>query len=325
MLSPCKKNEAGYLRLLLHYSLMGGVTRMSDKPPLVRQWVLLRTLCARRYGTTVKEMAREMGVSTKTIRRDLETFQQVGFPLQEEVVEFGRKRWQMDGAARQPDLAFTFDEAIALYLSRRFLEPLAGTLFWEAANRALKKIRATLGNDAIDYVERFGPMFHQTTVGTSDYSKKAELIDTLMVGIEDRRAVFITYQSLRSTEPITYDIWPFGLTYHRGSLYLVGHSCQHDEIRHWKVDRLEAVELTQVPFQPPEGFDLRDHLAHSFGIFQGDGQVEVKIHFSPTVARYVEESHWHPSQILARQEDGSLRSWSGRRSCGGKFLPRRKR
>ena len=152
---------------------------MSEEPPLVRQWVLLRLLSGRRFGATIKEMAQEMGVSDKTIRRDLETFEQAGFPLQEQIGEFGRKTWRLDGNS-QPGLAFTFDEAIALYLGRRFLEPLAGTLFWEAAGRAFKKIRATLGPEALNYIERFGPMFHQTTVGASDYSKKADLIDQLL-------------------------------------------------------------------------------------------------------------------------------------------------
>ncbi len=49
--------------------------------PLVRQCVLLRTLCARHYGVSVKELAGELSVSGKTIRRDLHTFQEAGFPL----------------------------------------------------------------------------------------------------------------------------------------------------------------------------------------------------------------------------------------------------
>jgi len=37
-----------------------------------------------------------------------------------------------------------------------------------------------------------------------------------------------------------------GITYHRGSLYLIGRSPDHDEIRHWKVDRIEMqVELAR--------------------------------------------------------------------------------
>ena len=149
-------------------------------------------------------------------------------------------------------------------------------------------------------------MFHQTMVGVSDYSKKADLIDELMVGIEDRRAVFLTYQSLRSTEPVTYNVYPYGLTYHRGSLYLIGWAPDHEEIRHWKVDRIEVAEATQVHFNRPEDFDLNEHLAGSFGVFHGDGEVHVKVRFSPTVARYVEESKWHASQELAEQKDGGV-------------------
>ncbi len=37
---------------------------MPDHSPLVRQWILLRTLCGRSHGVTVKEMAAEMGVRT---------------------------------------------------------------------------------------------------------------------------------------------------------------------------------------------------------------------------------------------------------------------
>ena len=279
---------------------------MPEESPLVRQWVLLRILCSRHYGITVKEMAKEMGVSDKTIRRDLETFQKAGFPLEETVGDHGLKKWQVDSAKTQPGLTFAYDEAISLYLGRHLMEPLAGTVFWEAAQRAFKKIRATLGTDAQKYVEKFGTMFHQTTVGVSNYSRKAELIDELMVGIEDKRAVFITYQSLQATEPTTYDIYPYGLTYHRGSLYLVGWAPDHKEIRHWKVDRIEAAEVTPIHFNRPDDFDLHEHFAKSFGVFHGVGEVHVKVQFSKTVARYVQESQWHASQRVTPCKDGSI-------------------
>ena len=56
---------------------------MADQLPLVRQWILLRKLCSCHYGVTIKDMVHELGVSEKTIRRDLETFQAAGFPLKE--------------------------------------------------------------------------------------------------------------------------------------------------------------------------------------------------------------------------------------------------
>ncbi|MHB8900931.1 MAG: WCX domain-containing protein [Thermoguttaceae bacterium] len=32
---------------------------------------------------------------------------------------------------------------------------------------------------------------------------------------------------------MTYDVYPCGLTYHRGSLYLVGRAPRHDESKRW--------------------------------------------------------------------------------------------
>jgi predicted DNA-binding transcriptional regulator YafY len=76
---------------------------MQRESPLVRQWVLSRTLCARRNGATVKELAEELEVADKTVRCDLESFQRAGFPLHETVGEHGR-------------LAFAYDEATTFCL-----------------------------------------------------------------------------------------------------------------------------------------------------------------------------------------------------------------
>jgi proteasome accessory factor B len=279
---------------------------MGEQPPLVRQWTLLRLLCSRRYGVTIREVIDEMGVSDKTVRRDLDTFVEAGFPLEEALGEHGRKTWRINPDKNQPWLTFAYDEAIALYLGRWLMEPLAGTPFWDASQRAFRKIRASLDHGALNYIHRFAAVFHQTMVGTSDYSRKAELIDRLMVGIEDCRVVFIKYRSLQATESVTYDIYPYGVAYHRGSLYLIGWAPQHGEIRTWKVDRIEAVNVEEMRFQPPEDFDLENYLAKSFGVFHGDGDVHVTIRFSPTVARYVQEKKWHPSQKLTAQKDGGL-------------------
>lgn len=279
---------------------------MRGRSPLVRQWILLRALSARPAGATVKDLIEELAVSEKTVRRDLEAFQHAGIPLRQETGAHGQKTWRLRPSDGPPGLSFAFDEAIALYLGRRFLEPLAGTLFWDAAQRAFGKVRSTLSPEALKYLDRFAAMFHHTLVGASDYSKKTELIDQLVMAAEDRRITHITYQSLRATEPTTYDIYPLGIVHNGRSLYLVGWSPQHDQLRHWKVDRIQAAQLEQLKFEPPPGFDLREHMSKSFGIFDGDGQVHVKVRFAPPVARYVQEGAWHASQKLTPQRDGSL-------------------
>ena len=83
---------------------------MPEESPLVRQWILLRTLCSRHFGATVKEMSQEMGVSDKTIRRDLETFQKAGFPLEDFCAEvFDGSYHSVDSS----DIAFKLAGSIA--------------------------------------------------------------------------------------------------------------------------------------------------------------------------------------------------------------------
>lgn len=279
----------------------------SADSPLVRQWILLREISSRRLGLTIKEMARDYGVSQRTIRRDLMTLQRVGFPLEERESDHGRKHWRLGATASAPLLSFTWDEAIALFLARRHLEPLAGTHLWESAQRAFQKIRATLSDQSVRYLEKMASKFHRTTIGAGDYAMKGEVIDQLMIGIEDRRITFIAYQSLRSTEPVTYEIYPYGIVFHSNSLYLVAHSVDHGEVRHFKIDRLSTVDLETLKLSRPDNFNLEQHFTDSFGIFGGDGKPQhIRIRFSPEVARFVEESHWHDSQKNEKQRDGSL-------------------
>jgi predicted DNA-binding transcriptional regulator YafY len=281
---------------------------MSEQPSLLRQWTLLRTLSARRQGATLRELAGDAGVSSKTILRDLDMLRELGFPLVHATSDHGRKHWKLDGAKGLLQIQFTVEEAAALYLGRQFLEPLAGTYFFDGAQRAFQKIRSTLGDAALRHLEKLAAAFYQKTHGWSDYSQQGELIDELVRAIEDRCLTVITYQSLRSTEPVThYDIHPLALVWHRHALYLIAHSCDHGATRTFKVDRVSAADVQGLQFNRPPDFDPRELLAGSFGIFEGDGPTQtVRIRFSREVARVVAERTHHSSQRLTPQPDGML-------------------
>jgi proteasome accessory factor B len=279
---------------------------MADSPPLLRQWQLLKCLAARRQGLSVREISEQMGVSQKTVRRDLELFQKVGFPLEEVVAEHGRKQWRIGSSWTEPQMNFTFDEAIALYMAQRFLEPLAGTPFWRAAQNAFHKIRSSLSDSVVRYLNRMLDKLHCTTAGAGEYSRKEGLLDQLMLGIEDNRAVFITYRSLRATEPVTYEVYPYGIAFHFGSLYLVGYHTDRKQACTWKIDRIEDAQATELPFRRPAEFSVERFFAGSFGVYHGSDDIRVKVRFAPAVARHVQESRWHTSQRLTCQGDGGL-------------------
>ena len=168
------------------------------------------------------------------------------------------------------------------------------------------KSKSTLTRQSLEYLEQFPRVFHCTTHGFSNYADKAEIIDTLTIASEDRKIVLLTYQSQHATEPATRDVYPYGLTRHKGSLYLVAFAVEHEEIRRYKVNRIEAAESTPFVFQRPDAFDIKEFLADSFGIFGGSDDITVIVKILPPAARHALESAWHDGQVLARQRDGSV-------------------
>jgi predicted DNA-binding transcriptional regulator YafY len=182
-------------------------------------------------------------------------------------------------------------------------------LFYEAAQRAFRKIRASLDSRTLAYLNKLAGRFHQTSIGSTNYADKAEIVDQLLIGIEDQRAMFVTYRSQQSTEPVTYDIYPYGMTQHRGALYLVGYAPRHEEMRQWKVSRIEDAEFTEVRFQRPADFELSRYFAGAFGVFRSETPPQtIDVVFSRDVARYVSESQWHASQQLTTLPNGRVQA-----------------
>ena len=94
---------------------------MADDPTMVRHFNLIRLLSTRRLGVPIRELARELGVADKTIRRDLDS-EADGVPMEERTGEAAGRPGGWASRSRPP-LEFTFEEAAALYLGRQLLDP----------------------------------------------------------------------------------------------------------------------------------------------------------------------------------------------------------
>lgn len=280
---------------------------MALSSPLTRQWKLLSALGGAPDGLSVQQLARTYEVNEKTIRRDLALLRGVGFPLEETLGQYGRKHWRL-AAGRAPAMELNWEEAMALHLARRFLEPLSSTQFGVAAERAFAKIRAGLGPRALQYLERMAGAIHLAGLAATDYAPKAALLDALTLAIEECRVALLTYQSERSTEPVTREVHPYAWVFHRNWPYLVAYATEHKEVRLYKANRMHDAQVTDLRFPRPGQFDVAEYFAGSFGVFRGgNGALQtICVRFTAAVAQYVAEKQWHPSQQLERQPDGSL-------------------
>lgn len=277
---------------------------MSESQQLQRQWNLLRFLESARHGCTLQQMVQLTDVSAKTVRRDLNTLESI-FQI-ESFTRNGHRIWKMPPLSEH--LNFNLTELLAMHISQQFLEALAGTVFWEGNRSVFQKVQNAIGEPGIRYLKKLSAGLQTTNIGAGNYSQRSDLIDQLMIAIEDRLVTLIVYQSMQATEPVEQEIYPLGMVHHRGSLYLIAWSSRREEVRNFKVDRIDEVDVQSLKYITPENFDLSDWLSKSFGVYRSgsEGKINIRVHFEKAAARYVQESTWHESQKFEPAADGTV-------------------
>jgi predicted DNA-binding transcriptional regulator YafY len=278
---------------------------MPRNAEVIRQWSILKELEASRR-VTIDDLAQRTGVTTRTIRRDLEALQTAGFPLYDETHD-GKKYWTLEQKAfrRLDDTGFTLAELSALYFSRTLVEGLSGTPFERDVRSAFDKLAGALTPGMKQFLDRM-PLVMQAKAepGAQAAAPRTAEVARLVEATMQHRRVTMRYHSFSSNREKTYTLEPYRLLFGQGGLYVIGMVPEYGELRTFAVDRIEQLSLTEDRFEPLELPD--DAFAHSLGVNQGTPE-HVEIAFAPRIARYVRERVWHPSQEIVEGADGGLR------------------
>src|SRR3970040_431386 len=153
---------------------------------VIRKGRILKTIEAGRY-TTGNDLAEQLGVTERTIRRDIEALQEAGFPLYDDRVD-GRKVWRLvSGYKQRLTQSFTLAELSALYFSKNLLSFLGGAPFAQDLESAFAKIREALPARSLPYLARIQELFSARPDPWKDYSKKQDVIAGLIDAILHQR------------------------------------------------------------------------------------------------------------------------------------------
>jgi predicted DNA-binding transcriptional regulator YafY len=285
---------------------------------VIRQWSILRDLESSRR-VTIDDLAERTGVSTRTIRRDLEALQAAGFPLFDEVHD-GKRYWTLEQRAfrRLDDTGFTLAELTALYFSRSLVECLAATPFQRDVRSAFDKLATALTPGMRQFLDRL-PLVIQAkaepgsqslgdepstpaTASRQSAPRSARVAQLLDATINHRRAV-MRYHSFSSEREKEYLIEPYRLVFAQGGFYVVAFVPEYRALRTFAVERIRSLSLTEERFDP---IDLpADAFENSLGVNQGTPE-RIEIVFEPRIARHLRERVWHPSQQIQEAADGRL-------------------
>jgi predicted DNA-binding transcriptional regulator YafY len=274
---------------------------------VIRQWTILRELEASRRAT-IDDLAKKTGVTTRTIRRDLEALQASGFPLYDELID-GKRYWLLEAKAfrRLDDTGFTLAELSALYFSRTLVECLAATPFQQDVAAAFDKLGAALTPGMRQFLDRLPLVFQAKGAadhaGEPDAKWQRERIARLLDATLNHRRATMTYFSMSSGREKTYQIEPYRMIYSPGGMYLLAFVPEYRALRTFAIDRIRTLSLLEERFTPTEIPDAT--FVHSLGVNDGTPE-HIEIAFEPRIAPYIRERRWHPSQALGDRKDGGV-------------------
>ena len=285
---------------------------MPRNAEVIRQWTILREIeRARTAGVTIDDLASLCGVTTRTIRRDLQALEEAGFPLfDDRAGDDGRTRWQINGQAFKGLAAgLTLAELCALYFSRTLLESLSGTPFRDEVERAFDKLASALTPHMRQFLDQLPRVIitkaaTKAEPGPGGNDPQQIAARALEATLHLRQATLL-YYSKSSDRTKSYLVHPYRLAYAQGGLYLLAYVPEYGEVRTFATERIQDISLLEDRFTPIEELP-ETAFPHSLGVHSGPPE-RVEIDFQPSAADYVRARQWHPSQRVTDLTGGGVR------------------
>ncbi len=207
---------------------------------------------------TAKEMADRYEVSNRTIYRDISTLRNAGVPIGEEE---GRGYFIVEGY-RLPPVTFTQEEANALIAVGKILKYHTEESLLKNYESVLFKIKSVLrseNKEKSEYLEsRIG--FHEP------WAPKSRNLNVIQEAIVEQQKVKISYVS-KKEEQTERIINPYAL-YFNGVLWnTIGFCNLRNEIREFRLDRIQNIENTSLQFEPDNHFKIERYLEERAKMF----------------------------------------------------------
>jgi predicted DNA-binding transcriptional regulator YafY len=230
---------------------------------LIAVLLLLQT----RGRITVADVARELEISTRTARRDLEALGLAGVPVYSSSGRGGG--WSLVGGARTDLSGLTVEESRALFLAAG---PATAA---PAVQAALRKLLAALPPPLRQGAEAAGSAL---VVDPAAWGRapapEPEHLGALRQAVVDGHQIVLGYAG-RTKPPSSREVSPLGLVTKSGVWYLVAGTA--DGMRTFRVGRVTEVTPTGRPVVRPEGFDLAAAWEESAAAVEARrGQVRVR-------------------------------------------------
>ncbi len=265
---------------------------------------LIHKELANHRAPNASTLAEKIGVSPKTIRRDIKCMQEDWeLPIEYDAAEHAYSYTREVGTF--PPVLVNEGEVLALFVAHQAMSAYEGTPFEKPLHSAFFKLAHSLkGEFSIDLASLDKTLsFKNVGVAEADLT----VFDFISQATLHSREVEFNYRKLEDSKPGKRRVQPYHIACVNQLWYLFAFDIDRKEMRTFAVPRIRGPLKRGRAFSKPKNFSLADHLMNSFGVFSSSGEPqEIILDFSPFAARLVSERSWHPSQTLQPHHDGSL-------------------
>ncbi|GAB4589203.1 helix-turn-helix transcriptional regulator [Nocardia sp. IFM 10818] len=192
-----------------------------------------------------RELADRLGVTDRTVRRDIDRLRELGYPVEATLGATGGYR--LVAGAAMPPLLVDDDEAVAIAVGLRAAAGSAISGIEEASVRALAKLEQVLPTKLRRRVRVLGAA--TVSYSARDAAVDPEILTTLAAAITNKERVRFAYLSASGTES-RRNTEPLGVVPLRHRWYLVAFDLDRDDWRIFRVDRIERPHPTGARFTP---------------------------------------------------------------------------
>lgn len=208
---------------------------------LLKLLALLQT----RRNWSGEELADRLGVSGRTVRRDVERLRELGYPV--DAVTGPAGGYRLHAGTAMPPLLLDDDEAVAIAVGLRSATTASVTGIEETSLRALVKLEQVLPS----HLRRRVNALRSATAAPTARGPTAdpEALTTIAGACRDRERLRFAYRSRDGTESRRL-VEPDSLVTLGPRWYLVGWDCERDDWRTFRVDRLERLTPAGTRFAP---------------------------------------------------------------------------
>lgn len=223
---------------------------------------LLSLLQSRRFWSGA-ELARELEVTERSVRRDVDRLRSLGYPVHGTAGVAGG--YSLGVGARLPPLLLEEDEATAVTFGLRVAAagPVSG--MEEAALRALAKLEQLLPPRIRKRVcTLYGAV---VSLPSAAARVDADLLTLLASASRDRQQVQFNYGD-RQKRASTRQVEPHGVVHVGSRWYLVAYDLDRSDFRTFRIDRVTNRPRVGKRFAPrpiPHG-DLASYVSRSIGV-----------------------------------------------------------